>query len=270
MPPRGRLAPPPPPTMPRRLRPVWLLLVVVLMAGCDVLSTATAPRRDAAPDATQPTPTPQPPPPILTGPGPHAAWAKGGVEVFEEPGATHHTAVLPSTTPWGDPAVFLVRQARYDDDGQPWVQILLPRRPNGVTAWAPADNLDLRPLEYEVDVSLSERRLEVRRGEQVVRAVPVAIGAPDTPTPVGDFYITVKLQPPEISDVYGDWALGLSGFSDVLDQFGTGDGQIALHGTRAEWTIGQATSNGCVRLANDAITDLAGMLPEGTPVTISA
>lgn len=262
---------PPPPLTPARLRrllgQVWLLTVVLLVAGCDVLSAPTTPRRDPA-AAEQPTPTP--PPPILPGAGPHAAWATGSVEIFDQPGASTHTAVLPGTTNWGTTAVFAIRQARHDQAGRPWVEILLPRRPNGVTAWAPATQFDIRPLTYEVEVSLSQRRLAVRRGAEVVRILPVAIGAPDTPTPTGDFYITVKLQPPAISEVYGRWALGLSGFSDVLDQFGTGDGQIALHGTEAEWSIGQATSNGCVRLTNDAISELAELLPQGTPVTITA
>jgi lipoprotein-anchoring transpeptidase ErfK/SrfK len=73
-----------------------------------------------------------------------------------------------------------------------------------------------------------------------------------------------------ISRVYGAWALGLSGYSDVLDQFGTGDGQLALHGTRGTWALGQAVSNGCIRLANPDVIALAKASPPGTPVTIVA
>jgi lipoprotein-anchoring transpeptidase ErfK/SrfK len=73
-----------------------------------------------------------------------------------------------------------------------------------------------------------------------------------------------------ISKVYGDWALGLSGYSDVLDQFGTGDGQIAVHGTRGTWALGQAVSNGCIRMANGDVSVLAKVAPPGTPVTIEA
>jgi lipoprotein-anchoring transpeptidase ErfK/SrfK len=91
-----------------------------------------------------------------------------------------------------------------------------------------------------------------------------------TPTPTGRFYITVKLRPPQISTVYGAWALGLSGYSDVLEQFGTGDGQIALHGTSDPADLGREVSNGCVRMDNAAITSLAETLPLGTPVTIRA
>jgi lipoprotein-anchoring transpeptidase ErfK/SrfK len=56
----------------------------------------------------------------------------------------------------------------------------------------------------------------------------------------------------------------------VLEQFGTGDGQIALHGTADPTDLGNQVSNGCLRLDNQAITTLAGTLPLGTPVTIRA
>jgi lipoprotein-anchoring transpeptidase ErfK/SrfK len=98
----------------------------------------------------------------------------------------------------------------------------------------------------------------------------VAVGAPDTPTPTGEFYVTVHLRPPQISPIYGAWALGLSAYSDVLDQFGTGDGQIALHGWSNLADLGQAVSHGCVRLDNQAISSLAQALPIGSPVTIRA
>jgi lipoprotein-anchoring transpeptidase ErfK/SrfK len=56
----------------------------------------------------------------------------------------------------------------------------------------------------------------------------------------------------------------------VLDQFGTGDGQIALHGTRDPTGLGRALSHGCVRLHDRSVTMLAALLPLGTPVTIRA
>jgi len=56
----------------------------------------------------------------------------------------------------------------------------------------------------------------------------------------------------------------------VLEQFGTGDGQIALHGTADLGDLGQEVSNGCVRMTNEIISSLATSLPLGTPVTIRA
>jgi lipoprotein-anchoring transpeptidase ErfK/SrfK len=104
-----------------------------------------------------------------------------------------------------------------------------------------------------------------------VRSWRIGIGTEGTPTPTGRFYVTVKLRPPQISAAaYGAWALGLSGYSEVHQSFGTGDGQIALHGTYKPWLLGRPVSNGCVRMDNETITLLAETLPLGTPVTIRA
>jgi lipoprotein-anchoring transpeptidase ErfK/SrfK len=108
------------------------------------------------------------------------------------------------------------------------------------------------------------------RGGRAIRSWPAGIGRDWTPTPTGSFFVTVKLRPPQISAVYGAWALGLSGYSEVHEQFGTGDGQIALHGNLNPADVGREVSNGCVRMDNRAIITLADTLPLGTPVTIKA
>jgi lipoprotein-anchoring transpeptidase ErfK/SrfK len=245
------------------------LVFVLLTAGC---ATTDGSRRtsDAAVTPQPSTATTTTLPPILPGDGPHAATpTSSSLDLYEQPGADAAVDSMSDTNAWDGANVFAVRDAVYAG-GEPWVEIDLPRKPNESTAWARASDLEVEPLDYSVAVSLDERRLEVRDGEEVVRVFPVAIGTEETPTPLGEFYVTVKLQPPQISDVYGRWALGLSGYSDVLDQFGTGDGQIAIHGTESIWTIGTPASNGCLRLTNDAISELADLLPKGTPVTITA
>ncbi len=54
----------------------------------------------------------------------------------------------------------------------------------------------------------------------------------------------------------------------MFDQFGTDDGQVALHGTNDGSDLGQAVSHGCVRLSNPSISTLASLLPPGSPVDI--
>jgi len=97
------------------------------------------------------------------------------------------------------------------------------------------------------------------------------IGSPESPTPVGSFYMTdpVDLQDDPDGD-YGAFALGLSGYSDVLYEFAGGPGQLALHGTSHSDQAGQDISNGCVRVPNDVILQIAERLPLGTPVEIVA
>jgi lipoprotein-anchoring transpeptidase ErfK/SrfK len=96
------------------------------------------------------------------------------------------------------------------------------------------------------------------------------IGAPRTPTPLGTFFITdpvdLKSNP---NGAYGAYALGLSGYSEVLFEFAGGPGQIAVHGTNNPSQVGQDISNGCIRVPNDIILQIADQAPLGTPVIIT-
>ena len=140
-------------------------------------------------------------------------------------------AVFPQALPWGSPTPFLISEARRTAAGDTYLKVLLPRRPNGSSGWVQRDQVRIKPVTHEVVVDLSSRTASLLRDRRKVRSFRVGVGTAGTPTPTGRFYVTVKLQPPQISTVYGAWALGLSGYSEVHQTFGTGDGQIALHGT---------------------------------------
>jgi lipoprotein-anchoring transpeptidase ErfK/SrfK len=244
-----------------------LLTVVVAIAGCggaEPASPSAVPSSTAAPAPASPLPGR-----VDLGDAPaYVALAATDVTVRARPGGGGVLAVFPAKLPWGSPMAFLVRQAQRDDTGVTWLNVSLPRRPNGSSGWIRSDQVRLRPVAYEVVVDLSSRTAQLLRDGRTERSWPVGIGRDNTPTPTGRFYVTVKLRPPRISRVYGAWALGISGYSDVLEQFGSGDGQIALHGTDDLGDLGQEVSNGCVRMANEAITALANSLPLGAPVTI--
>jgi lipoprotein-anchoring transpeptidase ErfK/SrfK len=244
------------------------LLAAVVVAGCTgsrAAEPAPAPASTAAP-ATRPAPQSGP---IRLGAAPaYVAVATKDVNVRSRPRGGRLVAVFPAKLPWGSPTSFLVEDAYRTEAGDTWLKVLLPRRPNGSTGWLRRELVRLTPVRHAVEVDLSSRTARLLRDHRTVRTWPVAIGAGATPTPTGRFFVTVKLRPPQISSVYGAWALGLSGYSDVLDQFGTGDGQIALHGTHNPGVLGSAVSNGCVRMDNGAITTLARALPLGAPVTI--
>jgi lipoprotein-anchoring transpeptidase ErfK/SrfK len=178
-------------------------------------------------------------------------------------------AVFPQELPWGSPTPFLISEARRTAAGDTWLKVLLPRRPNGSSGWVQRDQVRVKPVSHEVVVDLSSRTASLLEDRRKVRSFRVGVGTAGTPTPTGRFYVTVKLRPPQISAAaYGAWALGLSGYSEVHQSFGTGDGQIALHGTYKPWLLGRPVSNGCVRMDNETITLLAETLPLGTPVTI--
>ena len=46
------------------------------------------------------------------------------------------------------------------------------------------------------------------------------------------------------------------------------DTMLRIHGTTEPWTIGQAVSNGCIRMVNDHVIDLYERVRIGTPVVI--
>jgi lipoprotein-anchoring transpeptidase ErfK/SrfK len=251
--------------------PLALALALVLaLAGCG----GASPAQPAAPATTSPpaaATAPRPGPVDLGAARAYVAVASTDVTVRSRPRGGRVIGLFPRTTPWGSPTAFLVREARRNDRGEVWLKVLVPRRPNGSSGWLLRDQVKLRPVDLAVEVDLSDRTVRLLRGGRAVRTWSAGIGRAWTPTPTGSFYLTVKLRPPQISSVYGAWALGLSGYSEVHEQFGTGDGQIALHGTHNPGAdLGREVSNGCVRLDNQAISTLAGTLPLGTPVTIRA
>lgn len=153
----------------------------------------------------------------------------------------------------------------------PWLQVAPPGRPNGRSGWLPTSSVDLSTTDWQLRVSLRERRLTVLRGDLVHSEHPVAVGKRATPTPTGLFFLTDLLQPPDPSGSYGPYAFGLSAYSDVVTSFGRrGRGQIGLHRTDAPDSIGTAVSSGCLRIGNETVTALARELPLGTPVRIEA
>jgi lipoprotein-anchoring transpeptidase ErfK/SrfK len=76
------------------------------------------------------------------------------------------------------------------------------------------------------------------------------------------------LQPPDPNGVYGAFAYGLSGFSNVLTSFAGGEGVVGIHGTNDPSSIGKDVSAGCIRMSNEGIKKLAARLPLGVPVEI--
>lgn len=184
--------------------------------------------------------------------------------------STSKVAELANPTEAGGPLVFQLVEdqvAALDDDA--WVEVHLPVRPNGTTGWVPAAELEFSRNPYRIEIDTSDHRLEIWRDGERWLETTVAIGTGATPTPIGEFYIIELLQPPDPGGLYGPFAFGLSGFSETLQSFAGGDGVIGIHGTDEPEALGTDVSHGCVRVRNDVITELAGVIPLGTPVTIT-
>jgi hypothetical protein len=192
--------------------------------------------------------------------------AGGGLAIHPAPDAAAPTQVLPAANELGSPLALLAVDRAGD-----WLQVLLPTRPNGSTGWVRAGDVMTSVPVNRVEVSFATHELRVIRISDgaVVLTSPAGFGRDATPTPAGEFFVRDHFPTGSANHAYGPFAFGLSGHSDVLYQFGTGDGRLAIHGTDQPSTIGANASNGCVHVPNDVVLALVDLLPIGTPVVIS-
>ncbi|MGH9244708.1 MAG: L,D-transpeptidase [Acidimicrobiales bacterium] len=213
--------------------------------------------------AAEPRPTPTPAAEVMFD---VADAVVPSVALYDSPASTPAVETLAHPAPFGVPLTFMVLDRQGDR-----LHVQVPTRPNQRTAWIRAADVAVRKVPNRVLVELGSRRVSVFRGhsEEMVFQAPVAIGEPATPTPIGDLYYVdalVALSNP--GGVFGPYQLRISAFSEVLFSFDGGPGQVAFHGTNAPHLIGEAVSNGCIRMANADITRLAELADVGTPVRI--
>jgi hypothetical protein len=171
-------------------------------------------------------------------------------------------------TPDGTPEVVLLLSDYRRRDGRIWVRVRLPMRPNGRTGWVPRSRLGSYRLtlnSFTIDRSRKRATL-YRRGKPIWRA-PVGVGRPQWPTPPGRFYIRSRLLPADSSSIYGVFAFGTSGYSDVLTDWPRG-GMVGVHGTNEPGLIPGRISHGCVRVRNSSMARLRDLMSLGTPVRI--
>ena len=257
----------------RQRRRFTLLVAVVILLVVAAAGIFLVTRDDESP-AAAPAPTTASIPKASTGlsasfaPAPwRSATTKGAdIPVYASPDA----AAAPVSTLSAQTEYTLPRSFLAFDQYQDWLHVYLPTRPNDATAWVKASDVNVsNPLEYAVRVSLADHKLWVLHNGVVELTADVAIGMPQYPTPTGTFYFTdpvdLHSQP---NSAYGVFAYGLSGHSNVLTEFGGGDGQIANHGTNDPSGIGHDVSHGCVRVLNEVIEQIS-KLPLGTPVYIT-
>ena len=151
--------------------------------------------------------------------------------------------------------------------GAAWVHVRFPVLPNGRTGWVPRSALGgygFVSTRLVVDrARLTATLLE--DGRPIFRA-PVGIGAPEAPTPAGEFYVRLRLAGFD-NPIYGPVAFGTNARSAVLTDW-PGGGYIGIHGTNAPELIPGRVSHGCVRLRNEDIVALSRLMPVGTPLTI--
>jgi lipoprotein-anchoring transpeptidase ErfK/SrfK len=149
-----------------------------------------------------------------------------------------------------------------------WYRVQLPMRPNGVTGYVRAADIQVQKVTTRIRIDVSQRQLTFYDHGHKVLATPVAVGSPATPTPIGRFYVNQRILTTDPSGPFGPAALGVSAFSNVLTGWTQG-GPIGIHGTNQVWSIGQPVSNGCIRVENAVIKRIFRRTPAGTPVVIT-
>lgn len=194
------------------------------------------------------------------------AMTRADIDVYESPGDSEPMRTLPNTTILG--TVTVLTGVGPPTDG--WLEVMLPGRPNGSTAWIEVASVDLYTVVGRIVIDLSDRELTYYSGDAEVLTTSVAIGSARNPTPTGTYFVTDNVRISSSEGPWGPAALGLSARSETITEFNGGDGIIGIHGTNKPGSIGQAASLGCVRLHNDVITELHKMVPLGTPVEIRA
>lgn len=184
-------------------------------------------------------------------------------DVYDSPDAATPSHQVTAPEGPGVPLTFVV----LDEQGDR-LHVELPERPNGSTGWIERDGVTLQTHDFHITVTLEDFNIQVFQGDEVILDAPVGVAAENTPSPGGQYYTTSLLQPPDPDSVYGTYAYGLSAFSEVHQTFAGGPGQLGIHGTNDDSTIGTQVSNGCIRMHNADIEQLVPVLPLGVPVTI--
>ena len=145
----------------------------------------------------------------------------------------------------------------------------------------------------EIEISIRDQSLTVRRGDQTLRSYPISssrfgIGTEhgSRKTPLGRFRVAEKIghdmpqgtifrsrvplapdeELPQTEDLITSRILWLEGVEP--ENANTKERFIYIHGTKHEDRIGQPDSHGCIRMRNADVIELFDLIQEGTPVRI--
>jgi lipoprotein-anchoring transpeptidase ErfK/SrfK len=243
----------------RRRRLLAGLVVVVASFAVTVVVLFTGGEEPAvAPPARPPPERAERPPPAY-----EAARVTDTTVLRDEPKG-ERLAEIGSTTEFGEPRVVAVVRRK-----GAWLGVLAPELANGEVGWLRARDVKLRPIRYELRVDVSQRRLRVVRDGRVVERLSIAVGSSATPTPTGRFAVTDRLDGPRFSaSAYGCCILAITARQTQLAAGWSGGDRIAFHAAPDPSALGQAVSNGCMRVRAEPMRKLMRTVPVGTPVFV--
>lgn len=269
-------------------RSLWTPVHVTVLCGVMLCGCATPATTVATPSPHSPTPsaapaipratTPPPDTPVIDyGPAPRGfppdpapmstaplvegLRPRGRVAAYDAPGGRPR-AWLPSAIS-GVPLTVPIVQRRLQ-----WVAVLLPSV-NRTVAWIPPDGWTRVSLRGQVVVHRREHRLSWYRDGKIVQSWPVTLGHPDTPTPLGRTFILGRSK--LAGEVYADTdvlALGAVPDDPSAVPAGLRGAHIGIHTWYHDRTLGQDTTDGCIRLTKSGQRRLLRELAPGTEVVV--
>src|SRR5690606_28915828 len=110
-----------------------------------------------------------------------------------------------------------------------WLRIMMPERPNMLTAWVKASEVTRSTTTWHMVVELSEFRLYVYNNGEEQFTAQLGIGRDHTRTPTGEYFVAVMELPGPAG--YGPVVANLNAHSEDIESWqGSGDAITAFHG----------------------------------------
>jgi L,D-transpeptidase catalytic domain len=197
------------------------------------------------------------------------AYTYDTASIYKQPALTSpHVGRLHWYTEDGFPEVYLVLSSHWDALGQQWLQIRIPRRPNGATGWVQRAAVGALHLTHRLlVVNRARERMYMYSNGHLRWTAPVGVGKHSTPTPPGNFWIRERFKIIDPKSGYWPYAFGTSDYSTLTDW--PGGGVVGIHGPFfAPQSIPGRISHGCIRLEALADSWLARHIGVGTPLHV--
>ncbi len=148
------------------------------------------------------------------------------------------------------------------------------QKQEGFESTGVVDSRAMVALGPRIAVHLGRFELVLDRPRKPLRRFSVATGSPSYPTTPGRYKVAEKVMHPTWLPPKSDWARDAEpvppGPNNPLGTrwIGLDWGGLGIHGTNAPWSIGSASSHGCMRMRLDEVESLFSLVEVGTPVYI--
>ena len=108
---------------------------------------------------------------------------------------------------------------------------------------------------YKILVDVEDSKLFLFENNKLIKTYKCSGGKLSTPSPIGTWTIVTKAK----------WGEGFGGSWMGLN---VPWGKFGVHGTLEKYSLGWASSHGCIRMNNEEVAELYKIVPIGTKVTI--